>query len=137
MYSPKKSFWYPLQAYCDSGTKENWIATRIAVHRLNLAIESGFTIITTDFNGNTLASGDIVTVTFTCQGGARTYETNFRVSDNLPLDVLFGYNFLNQEEINHFLREEINPAVPLVQSPVSVRAFALFMEYPILEWVIN
>lgn len=118
----KPGGWKGFLGTCDTGTMENWITEPI-VRRLNLEIRGGFPIVTTTFNGQRLKSGNIVTASWHSIGITKTHESDFRVVEDGPFDVLFGRNLLSSPEINYFVNEVgENPALINTQSAISVSA---------------
>ncbi|ESZ92432.1 hypothetical protein SBOR_7191 [Sclerotinia borealis F-4128] len=119
MHSPKNDCWNGLCARNDPGTDENWINSRI-VERQKFRVERGKLITTMNFNGQIFTSGSTVTATWVVEGRLISHQTEFRVIDNGPFDVLFGRNLLSLPEINHFRDDRVDDTpILLEQSDIS------------------
>lgn len=91
------------QATLDTGSAANWISME-ALRRLGLqpSIQAQTEFI--DFNGKTISSREVVSITWNGIGSRRTRVTDFRVApetpfESAPFDVLIGKELLFQEKI--------------------------------------
>ncbi|QSZ36317.1 hypothetical protein DSL72_007443 [Monilinia vaccinii-corymbosi] len=119
MHSPKIDSWQGLRAANDPGTDENWINSKI-VARQRFPTQRGKAIRTMNFNGQVFKPVAKVTAAWMVQGRTISHETEFRVIDNSPFDVLFGRNLLSSPESNYFRDDGIDDTpILLVQSDIS------------------
>ncbi|RAL67059.1 hypothetical protein DID88_007839 [Monilinia fructigena] len=120
MHSPRNDCWNGLVAKNDPGTEENWINSNI-VDRQRFRAERGKLIKKTiNFNGDVYTSGATVEATWAVQDRHMTHQTEFRVIENGPFDVVFGRSLLSSPEIDYFRDDGIDDTpILLEQSDVS------------------
>ncbi|KAA8565712.1 hypothetical protein EYC84_009554 [Monilinia fructicola] len=119
MNSQKGDCWNGLIAKTDTSTAEKWIESSV-IERQQFQARRGKPVETNNFNGDVCTSVATVVATWAVEGHNMSHQTEFRVIENGPFDVLFGRNLLSLPAIKYFRDDGIDDTpILLEQSDIS------------------